>query len=105
MPKKCSSEGCGNKVGTIKKKHGGGAVKHPLCPSCMAEKMKAHAVEPGKTNSNGKLHDLHFVASMEAGRDLSIREAVASLQPDKLTRELAIAEARAAKNSATEDYC
>lgn len=105
MPKKCSSEGCGNKVGMIKKKHGGRTVKHPLCPSCMAEKMKETAVKPGETNSNGKLHKLHFVASIKAGQDLSIREVVESLQPYKLTRGKAIAEARDAKNSATEDYC
>lgn len=104
MSKKCSSEGCGNKVGTIKKKRDDRAVKHPLCPSCMAEKMKAHAVEPGETNSNGKLHDLHYDACMK-GQCFSIREVVASLQPGKKARELAIAEARAAKNSATEDYC
>jgi hypothetical protein len=71
----------------------------------MEEKMKATAVKPGETNSNGELHDLHFVASIKAGRNLPIREVVSRLQPGKLTRGNAIAEARTAKNSATEDYC
>ena len=71
----------------------------------MEEKNEAHAVEPGKTNSNGELHELHFDACIKAGRKLPIREVVSRLQPGKRAREKAIAKDRDAKVRAAEDYC